>query len=356
MSRFMLERYREMQVYTPGEQPQMQNLIKLNTNESPFPPSPRVIEAITPKETEKLRLYSDPTAAQLVNAIAKVHGLDSRQVFVGNGSDEVLAFAFLAFGQRGVAFPDITYGFYPVWADLFGLNARVIPLKEDFTVDLPAMRDSECGMLVLANPNAPTGIALSPAEIETLLKADPDRLVLVDEAYIAFGAQSALPLLNAYDNLLIVRTFSKSHSLAGARIGYALSGTAVTEDLNRIKFSFHPYNLNRLSILAGEAAILDTEYYDRCAEAIVANRESLTEQLRGMGFTVLDSSANFIFASPPVMNCKAFVDALRERSIVVRWFGLDRIRDYTRITIGTREQTDALVRAAREILGKEGIL
>ena len=344
MSRFISKEADALAPYTPGEQPQDQQYIKLNTNESPFPPSPKVMKALTRAEVLKLNLYSDPTCAALNAAIAKHFELQPENVLSGNGSDEVLAFAFRAFcGEgKGVAFADITYGFYKSQVALFGLEATRIPLREDFTLNVDDYMDFP-GTIVIANPNAPTGIAVPRADIQRLLEADPDRVVIVDEAYVDFGAESCVPMIFRYDNLLVVQTMSKSRSLAGGRVGYALGSPALIEALNRVKYSFHPYNVNRLSMLAGAAAVEDDTYFQQCTAAVAGNREWTRKELEALGFTVLPSSANFLFAKSDSIPGGELYRRLKENGILVRWFDADRIRDYVRITIGSLEQMVALV-------------
>nr|WP_325247096.1 histidinol-phosphate transaminase [uncultured Oscillibacter sp.] len=344
MSRFISKEADALAPYTPGEQPQDQQYIKLNTNESPFPPSPKVMKALTRAEVLKLNLYSDPTCAALNAAIAKHFELQPENVLSGNGSDEVLAFAFRAFcGEgKGVAFADITYGFYKSQVALFGLEATRIPLREDFTLNVDDYMDFP-GTIVIANPNAPTGIAVPRADIQRLLEADPDRVVIVDEAYVDFGAESCVPMIFRYDNLLVVQTMSKSRSLAGGRVGYALGSPALIEALNRVKYSFHPYNVNRLSMLAGAAAVEDDAYFQKCTAAVAGNREWTRKELEALGFTVLPSSANFLFAKSDSVPGGELYRRLKENGILVRWFDADRIRDYVRITIGSLEQMVALV-------------
>lgn len=351
MSRFFTGALRALKPYTPGEQPRgVDGLIKLNTNESPFPPGPRVLDVLTRDEAEKLRLYSDPACTDLLAALAQAFGVAENQVFAGNGSDEVLAFAFRAFCEKGAVFADLTYGFYPVFAQLFGVAARQIPLRDDFTL---AVEDyaGEAGTVFIANPNAPTGLCLPLAKIETLLRQNPDRLVVVDEANVDFGGESAAALLPRYDNLLIVGTFSKSRSLAGARLGYAIGGAALIADLNTVKFSFNPYNINRLTLLAGTAALADAEYYARCCAEIAAVRDDTAGALRALGFTVTHSKANFLFAGAnPRLPGADYYAALRKNNILVRHFDVPRIADWVRITVGTRAQMQRLLEATRGLL------
>ena len=352
MSRFLADRFASLEAYTPGEQPTDMKYIKLNTNESPFPPSEGVIRAISETAVKELRLYSDPECGKLCESIASLLGFEKKNVFVSNGSDDILNFSFMAFcdGSRtGVAFPSISYGFYPVYADLHGVDAKQVPLAADFSVR-PEDYFGNDRTVVIANPNAPTGIAMSCAQVESIVKANPDHVVLIDEAYVAFGAESCLELVHKYDNLLVVRTFSKSHSLAGARLGYAIGSEALIEDLNKIKYSTNPYNINRLTLLAGEAAIRENDYYVKNCRVIEENRAYTTNALRELGFEVLPSCANFIFAKSDRIGGEALYLALKARGILIRHFSKKEICEYNRITIGTIEEMQSLVAAVKEIL------
>ena len=351
MSKFLSLEARRLDPYTPGEQPQDQQYIKLNTNESPFPPSPRVVKAVSRAELQKLYLYSDPACAALNAAIAKYYELQPENVITGNGSDEILAFAFRAFCGQGkpAAFADITYGFYEAQTALFGLEAERIPLREDFTLNVEDYMDFP-GTIFIANPNAPTGMAISRTDIQRLLEKDPSRVVVVDEAYVDFGGESCVPMLYRYDNLLVVQTMSKSRSLAGGRLGFALGSAGLIEDLNRVKYSFNPYNVNRLSLIAGAAAVEDAAYFETCCKAVQGNRAWLTGELERLGFTVLPSSANFVFAKSQRISGGELYRLLKEEGILVRWFDKDRLRDFVRITIGSMEQMAALADALDRIL------
>lgn len=353
MSRFLSEAFADIEPYTPGEQPQNMKYIKLNTNESPYPPSPKAAEAISRGEIDKLRLYSDPEVKELCGAIAEWYGVQREQIIVGNGSDEILAFAFLAFGggAKPVRFPAISYGFYPVFAQLFGIPAEPMPLRPDFTID-PADYEG-CGRtVVIANPNAPTGIALSTEELERIIKSNPDNLVIIDEAYVDFGGETVVPLIDKYDNLMVVQTFSKSRNMAGARLGFAAASREIIEDMNKMKFSFNPYNVNRLSILAGTAAMRDREYFEACTRAIQTTREEAASRLREMGFAVLPSKTNFLFAKCGAMSGGDYFRKLKERGILVRHWEKPEIADYVRITIGTPEEMEALYRTTEELLAE----
>lgn len=348
MSRFLSELNRGLKAYVPGEQPKVRNLIKLNTNESPFPPAPGVQEAVK-KAAESLQLYNDLSAARLTRLLAETCGVGEKQIFCGNGSDEVLAFAFQAFGGGGVTFPDITYGCYIVWAGLYHLDAKIVPLKDDFTIDPADYRDgSRC--VVIANPNAPTGVALPLSAIAEIAAHNPDQVVIVDEAYVDFGADSAVALLPEYDNILVVRTFSKSRQLAGARLGFAVGSKELIDDLNLIRYSFHPYNVNSLTQAAGAAALEQPEYFETCRQAVMETRAWTKTELEKLGFRVPESRANFLFASPPGMNGGEYQRKLRERNILIRYFDQPRIRDFVRITVGSREQMEKLIEATKEIL------
>ncbi len=352
MSKFLSSRFFGIEPYTPGEQPKTDNLIKLNTNESPFPPSPRVIGAINANEVSSLNLYSDPETKDLISAVSKTLGTDENRVIMGNGSDEILAFFFLAFcdKENNPVFPDITYGFYPVFCKLFGLKPDIIPLKDDFTID-PEDYFNKNKPIVIANPNAPTGLSLNLNQIEEILNHN-DSIVMIDEAYVDFGAESALPLLKNHDNLIISRTFSKSRSLAGARLGFAVSSPCIINDMNKMKFSFNPYNINRLTCLAGRESILDAGYFNECVKKITDTREYLTKELMKREFFVLNSKTNFIFASPPKITGLEYYKKLREKNILVRHFNKERINDFVRITIGSKRQIDALLDATDEILSE----
>ncbi len=348
MSKYFNAALSGLQPYAPGEQPKVKNLIKLNTNESPFPPAPGVAEAVR-DAAANLQLYNDLTAAALIGLLADTYGLRPDQIAVSNGSDEMLAFAFQAFGGGGLRFPDITYGFYPVWARLYGLETDVVPLRDDFTVNVSDYLG--CGRcVVLANPNAPTGIALPLNALRAIAAGNPDQVVIVDEAYVDFGAESAVKLVEEFDNLLVVRTFSKSRQLAGARLGFALGHSALISDLNRVRYSFHPYNVNSLTQAAGAAALREPGYFEDCRRAVMAAREWTKAQLEALGFRVLPSWTNFLFAAAPGLSGAAYQKALRERNILIRYFDLPRTKDFTRITIGTQAQMERLIEATKEIL------
>jgi histidinol-phosphate aminotransferase len=353
VSRFWSDIVHRLTPYVPGEQPQLAHPVKLNTNENPYPPSPRVVEAIRRELGEdgaSLRKYPDPTARALREAVAKHHGLRAEQVFAGNGSDEVLAHAFQALlkHDRPIRFPDITYSFYPVYAQLYGVEYETVALNSDFAVDVDDYRAPGGGVL-LPNPNAPTGRALPLSEIEVLLKANPDAPVIIDEAYVDFGAESAVNLVDTYPNLLVVQTTSKARSLAGMRVGFAFGDAALIEALTRVKDSFNSYPLDRLAQVAGLASYEDQAWFEeRCAN-VVASREKLSAQLQALGFDVVPSAANFVFARHPAHDAATLAAALRTREIFVRHFKLPRIDQHLRISIGTPAECDALVAALTEI-------
>ena len=354
MSRFLNQKYSSLEPYTPGEQPKVNGrLIKLNTNENPYPPAPGVLEVINDEELAKLRLYSDPEASMLTEAIAENFGLTKNQVITTNGSDEILAFIFMAFqGATGkVYYPEISYSFYPVYCDVFGAKGFKVPLNEDFSINPEDYYDAD-GLIVITNPNAPTGMALTLTQIEDILRHNNNNLVVIDEAYVDFGAESAVKLIDKYDNLLVVQTFSKSRSLAGSRIGYAMGSSEIIADLNAIKFSFNPYNLDRLAILAGVEAMKDKAYFEETCSKIIDTRESFVSEMKKMGFDILPSKANFVFATSSEISGKDYFTKLREDNIIVRYFDKENISDYVRITIGTPEEMEILLEKTREILGR----
>lgn len=347
MSKFLDSRYEDLEPYVPGEQPKAPVRIKLNTNESPFLPAPGVLAAVE-REAKRMNLYPDPSCGPLVDAMARMLGVQPGQVYLGNGSDEILAFCFQALCPNGVAFADITYGFYPVYAQLYGVPAQVISLKEDFTIaasDYYGLKKT----IVIANPNAPTGLALSLDEIAAIAAANPENLLIVDEAYVDFGAESAVKLLGKHENLMVVGTFSKSRAMAGARLGYAVASEALIEDLSRIKNSFNPYNINRMTMAAGVEAIEDTAYFEACVEQIAEARMWTESALQALGFETTKSQANFVFAKP-LRPAKDVMQGLREKGILVRWFEKRRIDNWLRITVGTKAQMEILVKELRAMV------
>jgi histidinol-phosphate aminotransferase len=343
---YLSKKARGIMPYTAGAQPQGNGIIKLNTNENPYPPSPATLDALERFDGARLRLYPRPDGGPLRTAAAQVFSLPESHVFCGNGSDEVLGLAFDAFFDGNIVFPDITYSFYPVWAEYYGISFSTVPLNNDFTV--PADRMVGIGGVVIANPNAPTGIALSLADIEHILQLNEDRVVIVDEAYVAFGAQSAVPLIEKYPNLLVVMTMSKSHALAGLRVGLALGQPHLIDGLTRIKDSFNSYPVDMMAQHVAAAALLDEDYYAAISRRIIATRDNTVRALTALGLSVLPSSANFLFATWPGISAAQLKAHLEKSRIYVRHFNLTRISEYLRITIGTDEQMDALLRCIGE--------
>ncbi len=352
MSNFKDKRFSGLKEYVPGEQPQDKSYIKLNTNESPFPPSPAVLSAVNSHEAENLRLYSDPESAKLKEAIANLYGVKAQNVFVSNGSDEILNFAFMLYGAVGGAqFPEITYGFYKVFGDLYGIDCKQVPLNDDFTVNVDDYLNTG-RFTVIANPNAPTGIALPLKDIEKIVASNPETVVLIDEAYVDFGGESAYKLTEKYNNLLVCGTFSKSRSMAGARLGFCFGCAELIKDLELIKYSTNPYNINRITQAAGAAAISENEYYEANCREIIRVREHTTAELKKLGFEVLPSSANFVFAKHSAVSGEEIYLKLKQRGVLVRHFTSPKISNFNRITIGTESQMQTLLEAVREILNE----
>ena len=351
MSRFLNSKYKNLEAYTPGEQPKDMEYIKLNTNESPYPPSKEVLEAVNKSEVELLKLYPDPEAKKLKVKLAALHGVTEKNIYLANGSDDILNFAFMAFCGDGkqALFPDITYGFYKVFAELHGVKYTALPLEDDFSIDYKKYFNAK-GMVVIANPNAPTGLNLPLDAIEEVIKNNPDNVVLIDEAYVDFGGESAYKLTKKYDNLLVVQTFSKSRSMAGARLGFAIASEGIIEDLEKIKYSTNPYNINRLTMVAGEAAVDSNDYYMENCKKICNTREYTTKELERLGFEVIDSKTNFIFAKHPDFDGQKVYDELKTKCILVHHFTNERICQYNRITIGSEEQMKIFVEKITEIV------
>lgn len=351
MNKFWSEGLRTLKPYVPGEQPKEGSVIKLNTNENPYPPSPRAIAAIKEAADAGLRLYPDPDASAMKAAIARHYGVKAENVFAGNGSDEVLAVAFLAFfrNKLPLAFPDITYSFYPVYCELFGVPFKTFPITGDWQVDL-ARAPAENGGVLFPNPNAPTGCFTPVAQIDALLRRNTDTVVLVDEAYIDFGGQSAIPLVQKYPNLLVTQTFSKSRSLAGLRAGFAVGHAELITGMEAVKNSFNSYTMDRLAIAGAAAAMDDKEYFEKTRTAIIKTREETVTTLQKLGFEVLPSKANFVFAHHPHRGGQELYDALRAKNILVRYWNTPRLSDFLRITIGTDEEMAALAAALHAIL------
>lgn len=353
MSRFFNGDLSALSAYVPGEQPKDAEFIKLNTNESPYPPSAGVLKAAE-EEAKKLRLYSDPDGRNLRKALAENYEVRPENIVLGNGSDEILSFCFQAFGGSGAEFifPDITYGFYPVFAKLYGVKFSEMPLDERLFIN-PDDYIGKNKNIIIANPNAPSGIYMELDIIEKIAATNPDNVVIIDEAYIDFGGESAAKLINKYDNLIVVQTFSKSRSLAGARLGYAITNSALADDLNKIRCSTNPYNVNRITLAAGEAAIREQDYYDENCKKIIETREWTKEKLKALNFSFPESFANFIFAKRDGAKGAFLYNELRKRKILVRHFNNEKISDYLRITVGSREEMEALICALSDII-KEG--
>ena len=350
MSRFFSEKYKALTPYTPGEQPQNMQYVKLNTNESPFPPSPKAVERAG-QEAQRMQLYSDPECRMLVQTAAEKLGVKPDQILFTNGSDEILNFAFMAFCDEShpAVFPDITYGFYPVFAGLNNIPYETIPLAEDYSI----RAEDYMGIgktIFIANPNAPTGMVMSLTDIEKILQTNPDNVVVIDEAYVDFGTESALGLIDKYDNLLVTQTFSKSRSLAGGRLGFGVGSTKLIQDLNTIKYSTNPYNVNRMTMGAGVGALEDGEYFINNCKTVMENREFTKKELEKLGFSILPSKANFLFATHPKLDGGQLYRALKEKGVLVRHFDKPRLTQYNRITIGSREQMEQFLARVKEIL------
>ena len=352
MSRFFSSKYKDLEPYTPGEQPRDMKYIKLNTNESPFLPSKKALE-LACAEAEKYQLYSDPECTELVRVASEYFGVAKDEILFTNGSDEILNFAFMAFcdSEHPAYFPDITYGFYSVFAKINNVPFVEIPLKEDFTVDITDYYNKK-GVIFIANPNAPTGIALPLCDIESIIKNNPESVVVVDEAYVDFGAESAVGLIRKYDNLLVTQTFSKSRSMAGARLGFGIGCRELIADLNTIKYSTNPYNVNRATMAAGTGSLLDSEYTEANCQKIINTRSRVARALLDLGFEMTPSLANFIFAKHNKIDGEKIYLELKKRGILVRHFSKPSICQYNRITVGTDEQMDMLLQSLKEIIGE----
>jgi histidinol-phosphate aminotransferase len=342
---------RQVIPYVPGEQPKVTDIIKLNTNENPYPPSPKVVEAYMNFNCDTMKLYPAPNADILVNSLAERYKVKPSQVFVGVGSDDVISMAFLTFfnSDKPILFPDITYSFYDVWADVYKVPYKTMPLDDDFRI-VKEDYMQENGGIIFPNPNAPTGVLESVEMIEEIIKANPDSVIIIDEAYIDFGGKSCLSLIDKYENLLVVQTFSKSRSMAGARLGFAVANSELILDLNRIKYSTNPYNVNRMTAGAGLGAIKDKEYFVSNCKTIIENRAFTTSELEKLGFTVTDSMTNFVFAKSDKIGGEELYLRLKEKGVLVRHFGLDRIKDYVRVTIGSLEQMTKFIDCVKQIL------
>jgi len=349
MSQFWSPIVQTLTPYVPGEQPKLPGLIKLNTNENPYPPSPAVMSAMHAVTAETLRLYPDPDSSALKQTLADYHQVATNEIFIGNGSDEVLAFVFMALlkHQAPLLFPDITYSFYPVYCKLFGIDYQEIPLNEQMGIKLADYHGQSCGGIIFPNPNAPTGIALPLAAIEELLIKQPNVVIAIDEAYVDFGGETALPLIRKYPNLLVIRTFSKSRSLAGLRVGFAMGHPKLIEALERVKNSFNSYPLDRMALTGAVASYGDEAYFQQTRKAIIDSREHMTQELEKLGFSVLPSTANFIFARHASLPASQLAAGLRERAIIVRHFNHPRINQYLRISIGNPDECKALIQTLR---------
>ncbi len=351
MSKFLNDSLKSLESYTPGEQPRDKKYIKLNTNESPYPPSPEVIGAVSKNEVADLRLYSDPLCKTLKEKLAARYEVLPENVFVSNGSDESLNFYFMAFCSESspVVFPEISYGFYKVFAELYGISYETIPLKADFSIDASDYISIHKN-IVIANPNAPTGLTLSLSDIERIVSSNPENIVLIDEAYVDFGGESAVSLTKKYDNLLVVQTFSKSRSLAGARLGYAIGNAEIIKDLEKIKYSTNPYNVNRLTLVAGCAAIDSDNYFMENCQRIIDTRAYTSRRLTELGFYCIPSKANFIFAKSDKISGQALYEKLKEKGVLVRHFTSPSICEFNRITIGTQEEMETFIEKVKECL------
>lgn len=354
MSIFLVDEYKEMEPYIPGEQPKDKLYIKLNANETSMPPSPKVFEALSKKEIWNMSYYADPHCHEFRQAVANIYGISEEEVFAGNGADEVLSFVLMSFFRRGmkIYFPDITYGFYRTYAKTYGLDMEEIPVKDDFSIDIDDYMDLH-GDIIFANPNNPTGRTIPIADIERLVKKNPNRMIIIDEAYADYSGETCLPLATKYPNLVVVRTFSKSRNMAGMHIGFAVASKEIIEDMNTIKFTFNPFNLNSLTLAAGVAAVNDTYYFDRCVKQTVINRENFTSALENIGFTVIPSKANFVFCKHKLIPSELLCSKLKEEGILTRHFADERLKDYLRITVGTEHEMTVVVIAIKEILNEE---
>ncbi|WP_455716738.1 histidinol-phosphate transaminase [Anaerosporobacter sp.] len=355
MSYFFLDDYKDMEVYIPGEQPKEREYIKLNANESSFPPSPKVLEAISASQINGMSYYSDPHCMELRKAIGSVYHVSAEQVFVGNGADEVLGFCMKSFFKPGmkVCFPDLTYDFYRTYAQTYGLDYEQIPLKEDLSINVEDYVESERDVL-LANPNNPTGKAISVDDIERIVAKNPKRMVIIDEAYVDYGIESCIPLVKRYSNLVVVQTFSKSRNLAGARIGFAISTRDIIEDMNKIKFTFNPFNMSSMAIAAGVASVKDTEYLKECVAKIIHNRMEFEGHLKHMGFEVIEACTNFILVTHQKVSASYIYEELKKKGVLVRHYPGGKIDNYLRITIGTEQEMDTVTQLIDDIVKFDG--
>lgn len=356
MSYFFLDDYQNMESYIPGEQPRDREYIKLNANESSIPPSPKVLDAISKAQINKMAYYSDPHCTHLRESIGEAYGFPLEQVFVGNGADEVIGFCMMSFFRPGmkICFPDITYDFYRTYAKTYQLDFEQFPLKDDLTLCIDDYVNSDRDV-ILANPNNPTGKVISIEEIERIVAENPKRMVIIDEAYVDYGSQSCIPLVHRYSNLVVIQTFSKSRNLAGARIGFAISSPDIIADMNKIKFSFNPFNMSTITMAAGVAAILDQDYFKTCIKTILENRTYFEEKLTNMGFEIVKTHTNFTFTTHPKLDAGKMCRALKKHGILVRHFPVDRIDNYLRITIGTRKEMSEVISKISEIMSSSQV-
>ena len=353
MEKLWKKNLRDIEPYVPGEQSKEQNIVKINANENPYPPSPKVIEAIKNFDNSNLRFYPDANAYEFKKAVAEYYNVEIESVFLGNGSDDVIALAFQAFfnSEKPIAYPDITYSFYPVWCRLFNIPYKTHPLQNDFRINAEDYKE-ENGGVVIPNPNAPTSLGEGQEFIEKIMEYNKDSVVNIDEAYVDFGGYSSIQLTKKYENLLVTGTFSKSRSLAGMRIGYAIGNKELISVLEAVKNSYNSYTVNSISMAVGTAAIKDKEYFNKTVSMVIATRERITEELRNLGFTVLDSQTNFLFATKENFDMKAYFEWLKTQKVFIRYFNLPRISNYVRITIGTDEEMDIFLEKTKEYLSK----
>lgn len=353
MSKYWNDNVKTIEPYVPGEQPKDKKYIKLNTNENPYPPSEKVLKAIKDTANGDLKLYPDPTCSDLINEIASYYNVNNDEVFIGNGSDEILAFIFMTYFQKGrtVLFPDISYTFYKVYAELFKLDYEMVKLDDEFNIQLEKFKGKNGGV-IFPNPNAPTGKYIEPGELEEVIKANEDSVVIIDEAYVDFGGESMIPYTKKYPNLLVVQTFSKSRALAGLRVGFAVGNKELIEGLNRIKNSMNSYTIDRIALAGAKAAIMDEEYFQQITSSIIKTREEYTEEIRKLNFKVLESKANFIFVKHNKLEGEYIYKKLKENGVLVRYFGKDRIEDYLRITIGTDSEMEVLIEKLKSIVNQ----
>ena len=353
MSKYWNENVKGLEPYIPGEQPKDKKYIKLNTNENPYPPSPKVTEAISKANNGDLKLYPDPTCSNLIDKIAEYYGVSSDEVFIGNGSDEILAFIFMTYFEKGkkILFPDISYSFYKVYAELFKLDYKMVKLDNEFNIPLDELKKKNGG-IILPNPNAPTGKYISTSQLEEVVKTNKDSVVIVDEAYVDFGGESMIKFTKKYPNLLVVQTFSKSRALAGLRVGFAIGNKELIEGLNRIKNSMNSYTIDRIALAGAQAAIEDDKYFKKITKSIIETREKYSAEIKQLGFEVLDSKSNFIFIKHNKLKGEYIYKKLKEKGVLVRYFGSERIEDYMRVTIGTNEEMEVFVENIKEIINK----